>query len=376
MLLFLRPANGVYLPPQVLRLTGKSTVVPTSTSRRRTCRTSSSRRSPSPTAASTREVARNSSCRPRSACSTSTSCPRPTTYKPGQKAKVKLKLTDVAGKPFVGSTVLSIFDKSVEYISGGSNVPTSRSSSGSGGGSISRTTESSLDRWFDEPHAARPESRCKASACSATRWRTNSTITSRTQNVVDGICGRGGGRRRDGARRAAMSRQLARSRGRADDGEAPKRRTSVDLLADAPGQPQPRPNSSSRRSAPNSPTRPSGSPSLDTNADGLAEVALDMPRESHGLEDPRLGHGPRHARRRGVGRSRHPQEPHRPHAGPAVLRRARRSRAHRERPQLPARRQAGEGRASNSTATRSSCRPTSSKRSKFPPAASAASIGA
>ena len=44
-------------------------------------------------------------------------------YKPGQKATVKLKVTDFFGKPFVGSTVVSIYDKSVEYISGGSNVP-------------------------------------------------------------------------------------------------------------------------------------------------------------------------------------------------------------------------------------------------------------
>ena len=47
----------------------------------------------------------------------------PTEFKPGQKAKVQLKLTDYAGKPFVGSTVVAIYDKSVEYISGGSNVP-------------------------------------------------------------------------------------------------------------------------------------------------------------------------------------------------------------------------------------------------------------
>ena len=40
-----------------------------------------------------------------------------------QKAKVKVKLTDLAGKPFVGSTVVAIYDKAVEYISGGSNVP-------------------------------------------------------------------------------------------------------------------------------------------------------------------------------------------------------------------------------------------------------------
>ena len=42
---------------------------------------------------------------------------------PAQEAKVNVKLTDIDGKPFVGSTVLSVYDKSVEYISGGSNVP-------------------------------------------------------------------------------------------------------------------------------------------------------------------------------------------------------------------------------------------------------------
>ncbi len=49
--------------------------------------------------------------------------PSQKTYKPGQKAKVKLRLTGPDGKPFIGSTVLAVYDKSVEYISGGSNVP-------------------------------------------------------------------------------------------------------------------------------------------------------------------------------------------------------------------------------------------------------------
>ncbi len=44
-------------------------------------------------------------------------------YKPGEDATVKVKLTDASGEPFVGSTVLTVYDKSVEYISGGSNVP-------------------------------------------------------------------------------------------------------------------------------------------------------------------------------------------------------------------------------------------------------------
>ncbi len=49
--------------------------------------------------------------------------PSAASYRPGAKAQVKLKLTDFGGKPFVGSTVVAIYDKSVEYISGGTNVP-------------------------------------------------------------------------------------------------------------------------------------------------------------------------------------------------------------------------------------------------------------
>ena len=44
-------------------------------------------------------------------------------YKPGEHAKVKVKLTDFDGKPYVGSTVVTVYDKALEYISGGSNVP-------------------------------------------------------------------------------------------------------------------------------------------------------------------------------------------------------------------------------------------------------------
>ncbi len=40
-------------------------------------------------------------------------------YKPGEKGKVNVRLLDASGEPFVGETVLSIYDKSLEYISGG-----------------------------------------------------------------------------------------------------------------------------------------------------------------------------------------------------------------------------------------------------------------
>jgi alpha-2-macroglobulin len=44
-------------------------------------------------------------------------------YKPRSTAKVKIKLSDTDGKPYQGSTVITVYDKSLEYISGGSNVP-------------------------------------------------------------------------------------------------------------------------------------------------------------------------------------------------------------------------------------------------------------
>jgi alpha-2-macroglobulin len=44
-------------------------------------------------------------------------------YKPGAKSETRLKLTDLAGKPVRGSIVVSVYDKSVEYISNGSNLP-------------------------------------------------------------------------------------------------------------------------------------------------------------------------------------------------------------------------------------------------------------
>ncbi len=43
-------------------------------------------------------------------------------YKPQEKGTVKIKVTDEHGKPVTGDCVLAVYDKSLEYISGGSNV--------------------------------------------------------------------------------------------------------------------------------------------------------------------------------------------------------------------------------------------------------------
>ncbi len=120
-LLFVRPTNGICLPPKLLRLKGKSVeeeivviqkdmpnffveAVTVADGRVHT---------------EMREVI----VPPEKRVLNVEVLPSATEYKPGDKATVKVKVTDLNGKPFVGSTAVSVYDKSVEYISGGSNVP-------------------------------------------------------------------------------------------------------------------------------------------------------------------------------------------------------------------------------------------------------------
>ena len=120
-LLFLRPANGVYLPPQIVRLSGKSTVREIDVVQKDMpnffieALTISDGRLHN----EMREVV----VPPEKRVINVEVDPTQKEYRPGADAKVNLKLTDAAGKPVVGSTVVSIYDKSVEYISAGSNVP-------------------------------------------------------------------------------------------------------------------------------------------------------------------------------------------------------------------------------------------------------------
>jgi uncharacterized protein YfaS (alpha-2-macroglobulin family) len=120
-LLFVRPANGVYLPPRLLRLKGKSIAQEVAVVQKdmpnffiEAVTVANGR-----VHTDVREVI----VPPEKRVLNIEVQPSQKEYLPGQKATVKLKLTDFFGKPFVGSTVLSIYDKSVEYISGGSNVP-------------------------------------------------------------------------------------------------------------------------------------------------------------------------------------------------------------------------------------------------------------
>ncbi len=120
-LLFIRPANGVGLPPKILRLAGKSAIEEIEVALRdmpnffvEAITVSDGR---------IHDEIREIAVPPAKRALNVEVTPSAASYKPGAPAKVKVRLTDFFGKPFVGSLVLAVYDKAVEYISGGSNVP-------------------------------------------------------------------------------------------------------------------------------------------------------------------------------------------------------------------------------------------------------------
>ncbi|MDI6775121.1 MAG: alpha-2-macroglobulin family protein [Verrucomicrobiota bacterium] len=118
---FARPANGVYQAPKVIRLAGKSALESLAVTKKDMPNffveafTISNGR----LYEDTREIIVPPEKRVLDV-NLETSAK---SYKPGGKGWVKVKLTDHFGKPFLGSIVMALYDKSVEYISGGSNVP-------------------------------------------------------------------------------------------------------------------------------------------------------------------------------------------------------------------------------------------------------------
>ncbi len=145
-LLFVRPTNGVYLPPKLVHLQGKSAidevgVVP---------RDMPNMFIEALTVADGKvhDEAREIAIPPVSRVVDMAIQPSQTTYKPGQKATVKLRAINPDGKPFAGSIVVAVYDKSVEYISGGSNVPEIKEFFWKWKRHHRPQTESSLDVWF------------------------------------------------------------------------------------------------------------------------------------------------------------------------------------------------------------------------------------
>jgi uncharacterized protein YfaS (alpha-2-macroglobulin family) len=124
-MLFVRPVNGVYLPPKVIPLAGKSAFEEIQISKKDMPNffVEAVTVSDGKVHTEIREVV----VPPEKRVLDVKVTPSKTDYRPGQKAKLNLQLTDYFGEPFQGSTVISVYDRAVEYISGGSNVPEIRS---------------------------------------------------------------------------------------------------------------------------------------------------------------------------------------------------------------------------------------------------------
>ena len=144
-LLFLRPSNGVYLPPKLLRLSGKSAVHEFAVVKKDMPNFFIEALTVSD--AKIHTVAREVVVPPEKRILNVEVEPSSERYKPGEEATVSVRVTDHNGEPFVGSTVLSVYDKSVEYISGGSNVPEIREFFWKWRRSHNPNTHSSLNRW-------------------------------------------------------------------------------------------------------------------------------------------------------------------------------------------------------------------------------------
>ncbi len=144
-LLFIRPSNGVYLPPVTLRLEGKTAVVPIPVSMKDMPNffVEAFTVSDGKLFSEVREIM----VPPVQRVFNVAVEPSKTEYRPGEQATVKLKLTDMDGKPLAGSTIVAIYDKSVEYISGGTNVPEIKAFFWKWRRHHNPRTEHSLDHW-------------------------------------------------------------------------------------------------------------------------------------------------------------------------------------------------------------------------------------
>ncbi len=119
--LFLRPSNGIALPPQIVRINGKSSVQEIAVVQK-----------DMPnffieafTIANGKyhEEVREIIVPPEKRVINVEVKPSQVEYRPGQAATMQVKLTDDKGKPFVGSTVLTVYDRSIDYIAGESTIP-------------------------------------------------------------------------------------------------------------------------------------------------------------------------------------------------------------------------------------------------------------
>ncbi|MEM9353891.1 MAG: MG2 domain-containing protein [Planctomycetota bacterium] len=119
-LLFVRPESGLYGPPRVLRLKGKTAIVPIEI--KQTDLPNLFVEAVAVHSGKPHAVVRELFVPPADRLLNVEVAPSADAYLPGQEASLQVRVTDAAGEPFVGSLCASVYDRSLEYISGGSNV--------------------------------------------------------------------------------------------------------------------------------------------------------------------------------------------------------------------------------------------------------------
>ncbi len=277
-LLFVRPANGVALPPKLLRLNGKTTIEPIAVVQK-----------DMPnffveaiTVSDGRVVneARDIVVPPESRVLQVEVKPSAGEYKPGEKARVQLEVKGPDGKPFVGSLVATIYDKSVEYISGGSNVPEIKEFFWKWRRSHHPGYESSLERSSDNVGPPNTPAMGDLGAFGhelmdgVTRFRRNGAMLGREMKQF-GLSVMAPAAARSAASADGYVSEVFLSAGRA-------------AQADAAQQPVVQPTVRSQFA-----DTALWAGELKTNSDGLAEVSLDMPENltTWKIRTWAMGHG-------------------------------------------------------------------------------------
>lgn len=143
--LFVRPVNGIYERPEVVRLDGRSALreVPLAAADSPNIFVEAVTVRGGRVFTETREIL----LPPESRALNVEVKPVASTVKPGETAKARVRLTDAAGRPVRGSLTLAVYDKSVEYISGGSNVADIREFFWKWRRSHTPGGRSAFDRW-------------------------------------------------------------------------------------------------------------------------------------------------------------------------------------------------------------------------------------
>lgn len=118
---FPKPVNGICTKPVLQRLTGRTGIyeLPLTIADQPNCFVEVMTVANGKVHTAVREII----IPPSSRMLTVELVPDKTNLRPGQTTTLTVKVRDEAGRPFTGDAAMTVYDKSVEYISGGSNVP-------------------------------------------------------------------------------------------------------------------------------------------------------------------------------------------------------------------------------------------------------------